>query len=95
MARPKKLRERMIIGFTPDTSAAIARLVEGNEDRSTFIRGAVERETALRNLDCFAALKASLLAHETIGDFCLKAISRAVARRKTALAGEKPDAGQG
>jgi hypothetical protein len=88
MARQKKFSEQMMTIFPPNTFAVIARLAEDGEDRSTFIRSAVEREIALRSLECFADLKAYLLANETIGDFCLKAIRRAVAQRKAALAGE-------
>jgi hypothetical protein len=59
------------------------------EDRSDFVRIAVELETAIRSLDVYADLKAHLLANETVEDFCLKAITRALAQRKAALASDR------
>jgi hypothetical protein len=88
MARPKKFAERTVLSFPADTFDAITRLAGESEDRSAFIRTAVELEIALRSLDGYDDLKAHLLANESIADFCLKAITRAVAQRKAALAGD-------
>lgn len=88
MARPKQFSDRMTLAFPPGTFSEIAALTSEGEDRSDFIRGAVEMELALRRSESYAELKAHLLANESVTDFCLKAILRAVAQRKAALAGE-------
>lgn len=64
------------------------------EDKSDFIRAAVEKEIALRRSTAYEDLKAHLLINESIEEFCLKAIAKAVAQRKTALAdAETPPSG--
>jgi hypothetical protein len=88
MARPKQFSDRTTLAFPPGTFAAVAAVEAPGEDRSDFIRAAVEWEVALRSLDGYDDLKAHLLANESIADFCLKAITRALAQRKAALAGD-------
>lgn len=88
MARPKLFSDRTTLAFPPGTFAAVATVTAQNEDRSDFIRTAVEWEIALRQSPAYAELKTLLLANETAHEFCLKAILRAVAQRKAALAGD-------
>lgn len=54
--------------------------------KSDFIWAAVELKVSLRKSPGYEDLAAHLLANETVRDFCLKAILRAVAQRKVALA---------
>lgn len=89
MARLKKFSERTVLAFPPDTFSAIAELAHNAEDRSEFIREAVELEIGLRRLPDYPDLKRHLLVNESVIDFCLRAISRAVQQRKAALASEE------
>lgn len=89
MARPKQFSDRTTLAFPPGTFAAIEDVTGQDEDRSDLIRAAVEREVALRRSAFYVDLKAHLLANESIGDFCLKAIAKAVAQRKAALADDE------
>lgn len=91
MARPKKFSDRVVLSFPPETFGDIARLSEESEERASFIRLAVAREIALRRSGAYEDLKAQLLANETVEDFCLSAIRRAVAHRKAALADSRSD----
>ena len=86
MARPKKFARRIMVRFDEATLAALQRMIGEGEDRSDFVRAAVELETAIRSLDVYADLKAHLLANESIEEFCAKAVRRAVQQRKAALA---------
>jgi hypothetical protein len=85
MARPKQFSDRTTLAFPPGTFAAIEDVIGQDEDRSDLIRAAVEREVALRRSAFYADLKVHLLVNERIGDFCLKAIAKAVAQRKAAV----------
>jgi hypothetical protein len=89
MARRKQFSDRTTLAFPPGTFAAIEDVTGENEDRSDLIRAAVEKEVALRRSASYADLKAHLLVNESIEDFCLKAIARAVAQRKAAVAGDE------
>ena len=89
MARPKQFSDRTTLAFPPGTFAAIEGVTGQDEDRSDLIRAAVEREVALRRSAFYADLKVHLLVNESIGDFCLKAIARAVAQRKAAVADDE------
>jgi Arc/MetJ-type ribon-helix-helix transcriptional regulator len=88
MARPKKFARRIMVRFDEETLAALQRVMGEREDRSDFVRAAVELETAIRSLDVYADLKAHLLANESVEDFCAKAVRRAVQQRKATLAQE-------
>jgi hypothetical protein len=91
MARPKKFSERTVLAFPADTFAKIARLAHDGEDRSSFIRSAVELEIAVRSLDGYAGLKDVLTGKETVYDFCAKAVRRALTQRIAALADDRPE----
>lgn len=86
MARPKQFSDRTTLAFPPGTFAAVASVTSATEDKSDFIRAAVEMELSLRQSPGYKDLVAHLLANETVQDFCLKAILRAAAQRKAALA---------
>jgi len=86
MARPKKFARRIMVRFPEETLAAIESVIGDTEDRSDFIRAAVELATAIRKIDVYDDLKAHLMANETIEDFCAKAVRQAVRRRKATLA---------
>jgi Arc/MetJ-type ribon-helix-helix transcriptional regulator len=86
MARPKKFARRIMVRFPEETLAAIESVIGDTEDRSDFIRAAVELATAIRKIDVYDDLKAHLMASETIEDFCAKAVRQAVRRRKATLA---------
>jgi hypothetical protein len=88
MARPKKFARRIMVRFDEETLAALQRVIGEREDRSDFVRAAVELETAIRRLDVYDDLKAHLLANESIKEFCAKAVRRAVQQRKATLAQE-------
>jgi hypothetical protein len=88
MTRSKKFSDRTVVAFPADTFEAITQLSEADEERTAFIRDAVEFQISLRSLAEYPDLKAHLLANESIGDFCLKAIMRATGQRKAALAGD-------
>ena len=89
MARPKQFSDRTTLAFPPGTFAAIAQLIASEDDRSDFIRSAVDLAVAIKRLPTFAGLQAHLLANETIEDFCLKAVARAIAHRKAILAADE------
>jgi len=93
MPRPKQFADRATLAFPPGTFAKIAEVIAAEEDRSDFVRAAVEGAISLRRSPAYADLKAHLLANETVEEFCLKAIARAVAQRKAALAGDGPTTG--
>ena len=65
-----------MVRFDEETLAALQRVIGEGEDRSDFVRAAVELETAIRSLDVYADLKAHLLANESIEEFCAKAVRR-------------------
>lgn len=90
MARPKQFSDRTTLAFPPGTFTAIEGVIEQGEDRSDLIRGAVEKEVALRRSAFYADLTSHLLVNESIEEFCLKAIAKAVAQRKAAVAGDEP-----
>jgi hypothetical protein len=85
MGRPKKFAERTVVAFQERSFERIAAAAEPFEDRTDFIRGAVEKELGLRQSDFYDDLKRYLLANENAVDFCLDAIRDAVARRKAAI----------
>ena len=82
MARPKKFARRIMVRFPDETLAAIQSIIGQNEDRSDFIRAAVELATAIRKIDVYHDLKAHLMANETIEDFCAKAYTKPFAAAK-------------
>ncbi len=86
MARPKQFSDRTTLAFPPGTFAAVAKLIVPGEDKSDFIRAAVELEVAIRKLGIYEELRDHLTANETIPDFCARAVKRAVLQRKAALA---------
>lgn len=88
MTRPKKFARRIMVRFDDETLTALQRVIDDQEDRSDFVRAAVELETAIRSLDVYPDLKAHLLANESVEDFCAKAVRRAVQQRKATLAQE-------
>lgn len=88
MARPKKFAQRVLVALSEQTLAALRAVQGADEDRSDFIREAVDLEIAVRKLDVYADLRAHLLANESFADFCAKAVRRAVLNRKTSLANE-------
>lgn len=73
--------------FPDGTFAEVDAVLQPDEDRASFIRGAVESEIARRSQDFYADLRQYLLVGESELDFCLSAIRRAVQERRTALAG--------
>lgn len=85
MGRPKKFTERTVVAFPEGAFERIAAAAEPFEDRTDFIRGAVDKELALRRADFYEDLKRYLLGHENAVDFCLDAIREAVGRRKAAI----------
>lgn len=85
MGRPKKFAQRTVVAFQENSFQRIAAAAEPFEDRTDFIRGAVEKELALRQSDFYDDLKRYLLGQENPVDFCLNAIRDAVARRKAAI----------
>jgi hypothetical protein len=88
MTRTKKFDRRIMVRFDDETLTAVQRVIDEQEDRSDFVRAAVELETAIRSLDVYSDLKAHLLANESVEDFCAKAVRRAVQQRKATLAQE-------
>ncbi len=88
MARPKKFAQRVLVALSEQTLAALRAVQGTDEDRSDFIREAVDLEIAIRKLDVYPDLRAHLLANESFADFCGKAVRRAVLNRKTSLANE-------
>ncbi len=86
MARPKEFERRIQVRFPAKTISAMQTVVHDKEDRSDFIRAAVELEVAIRNLDVYEDLLGHLVANETIHEFCARAVKRAVLQRKAALA---------
>lgn len=88
MARPKQFSDRTTMAFPPGTFAAIEEAIKPGEDRSDLIRAAVGWEVMLRRSAIYGDLTVHLLVNESIEDFCLKAIAKAVAQRKTALSRE-------
>jgi hypothetical protein len=91
MARPKQFSDRTTLAFPPGTFAAVANLTLPGEDKSDFIRAAVELEVAIRKLGIYEELRQHLTTNETVRDFCARAVKRAVLQRKAALA--EPDPG--
>ena len=87
MARPKRFAEMTMARFPDGTFAEVDAVLLPDEDRASFIRGAVESEIARRSQDFYPDLRQYLLVGEAELDFCLNAIRRAVQERKTVLAG--------
>ncbi len=88
MARPKRFHDRTTLAFAERTFAAASAVLGPDEDRADLIRSGVELEIALRQSAAYQELKVLLLANETVVDFCLRAVARAVAQRKAALGSE-------
>ena len=99
MARPKEFERRIQVRFPAETVSAMQKVARDKEDRSDFVRAAVDTEIAIRQLDIYEDLRGHLMANETIHEFCAKAIKRAVLQRKAALAepgpGEPAPGGKG
>ncbi len=92
MARPKEFERRIQVRFPAETVSAMQKVVHDKEDRSDFIRAAVETEVAIRRMTGYEDLRGHLTANETIPDFCARAVKRAILQRKAALA--EPEAGE-
>ncbi len=92
MARPKEFERRIQVRFPAETVSAMQKVVHDKEDRSDFIRAAVETEVAIRRTAGYEDLCNHLTANETIPEFCARAVRRALLQRKAALA--EPKAGE-
>ena len=91
MARRKQFSDRSTLAFLPGTFAKITGLTAEGEDKSDFIRAAVELALAIRRLDVYAELPGYLLTDETLEEFCARAVRRAVLQRKAAIAEMRKD----
>lgn len=88
MARPKIFDRRIIVRFDDTTLTQIEGLAHAGEDRSAFIRAAVELETAIRRAVPYDDLNRILTGEETLHEFCVQAIRRHIERRKRLIADE-------
>ena len=95
MVRSKKFAQRVMVRFDERALATIQTQLQDREDRSDYVRAAVELAIAIRALSEWPDLKSHLMANETIGDFCAKAVRRAVRHRKTAMADDDDALGNG
>jgi hypothetical protein len=89
MARPKKLTEKTIVRFPDQTFSRIDRLLDQDEDRTSFIRAAVFREIDYRNAGLHKSVSRVLLADESESGFAAEAVKRAVQNRRALLVAEK------
>ena len=77
-----KMDARAINVLLPTVAlAAIPDLLREREDRSEFLREAVELEIAIRSLDVYPELLGYLTANESLADFCARAVRQAAQRR--------------
>lgn len=86
MARPRRFTEKIMARFQEGTLARVDTVLKPNEDHPSFVRRAVELETALRSREWYGKLAQSLLVGESEVEFCVKAIGAALERRRAALA---------
>ncbi|MDD2861655.1 MAG: hypothetical protein PHI71_11390 [Acidiphilium sp.] len=85
MARPKKFARRTLVRLTESQIKEIGEVLDEREDRSDFLREAADLEIAIRRLDVYRDLIGHLTTHETLIDFCAKAVRQAVLKRVAAL----------
>ena len=78
----RKMDARAINVLLPTVAlAAIPDLLREREDRSEFLREAVELEIAIRSLDVYPELLGYLTANESLAEFCARAVRQAAQRR--------------
>ena len=78
----RKMDARAINVLLPTVAlAAISDLLREREDRSEFLREAVELEIAIRSLDVYPELLGYLTANESLAEFCARAVRQAAQRR--------------
>lgn len=92
MARPKKFDRRIHVRLDDTTLSLIETLSHPGEDRSDYLRAAVELETAIRQSVSYDELNQVLTGSETLQEFCAQAIRRHIARRKRLIADESEPA---
>lgn len=92
----RKMDARAINVLLPTVAlAAIPDLLREREDRSEFLREAVELEIAIRSLDVYPELLGYLTANESLAEFCARAVRQAAQRRikmlKENIAEDEPE----
>ena len=92
----RKMDARAINVLLPTVAlAAIPGLLREREDRSEFLREAVELEIAIRSLDVYPELLGYLTANESLAEFCARAVRQAAQRRikmlKENIAEDEPE----
>jgi len=88
MARPKRLTIETTLRLDGASAERIDRLIGDGENRATFIRSAIERELALREAGIPTTAKNYLFANETLNQFCVNAVMRAIDGRRAVMATE-------
>jgi hypothetical protein len=81
----KKYPELALTRLPAGTGEAISLVLEPGEQQAAFHREAVALLAAVRSLKIYAELKPHLLNNESRQEFFVKAISKAVKHRITAL----------
>lgn len=89
MAYSKKFDQRIMVRFKDETLARIQSQLQGREDRSEYIREAVEVLAAIRDGNTWSDLTGILIASEKPDEFIAKAVKKAIKRRLANL--DDPD----
>lgn len=84
MARPKSWPDVMQAKFPEGTFSRIAAVLRENEDRTAFVREAVERELVLFEQPLEDRIAASLEPHENRLSFVRAAVQHELERREAA-----------
>jgi len=88
MARPKRLTIETTLRLDAASVERIDHLISDEENRATFIRGAIELALALREAEIPGTAKNYLFANETMNQFFVNAIMRAIDGRRSVMATE-------
>lgn len=93
MARPKRLTAKTTLRLDQSTLERIDRVLTDDEDRAVFIRAGTERELSFREAKILSAAQEYVFRNETVTEFCIAAIRRAIENRRLMIATEKAGLG--
>ncbi|WP_319612577.1 hypothetical protein [Acidiphilium acidophilum] len=93
MARPKRLTAKTTLRLDQSTLERIDRVLTDDEDRAVFIRSGTERELSFREAKLISAVQEYVFRNESVTDFCITAIKRAIENRRLMIASEKAGLG--
>ncbi|MDD2765499.1 MAG: hypothetical protein PHE83_16175 [Opitutaceae bacterium] len=83
MARPKRLTVETTLRLDAGTVERLDKALGDGENRSQFIRAAIEDAIALREVGLPGDAREVLFANESLIEFCASAIRRLIEARRT------------